>query len=205
MSFHYRRLFTRSVWLQLHIYLALIFGLLFALIGLSGSLSVYREEIDTLFNPELFIEHPQTQVLPLDKILAQVRKAHPNRHGAWTLEMPRTKNDVITVWFEKPHESVDKLYAPLMVAVNPYTGHVITSRLWGQTFTTWLLDLHTHLQMEASGRNLMAVLALLLFISTTSGLYLWWPGLSGLSKAFQIRHKNGLMRLLMDTHRLQPH
>lgn len=202
MAFHYRRLFSRSAWLQLHIYLALTFGILFALTGLTGSLSVYREEIDTFFNPELFIEQPQTQTLPLDKILAQVRKAHPNRHGSWTLEMPHSKNGVITAWFEKPHESVDKRYAPLMVAVNPYTGHVINSRFWGQTLTTWLLDLHTHLQMEVNGRNVMATLAILLLISTVSGLYLWWPSLTGLSKAFQIRHKNGLMLMLMDSHRL---
>lgn len=201
MSFPYRSLFTRAVWVQVHLYLALIFGLLFALMGLTGSLSVYREEIDTLFNPALIIEQPQGQPLPLDKVLAQVRKAHPNRHGAWTLEMPRTDSGVITAWFEKPRESVDKFYAPLMVAVNPYTGEVITSRFWGQTLTTWLLDLHTHLQLEASGRNIVATLAILLLISVASGLYLWWPGLPRLLQAFKIRQDAGLMRLLMDLHR----
>lgn len=202
MPFPYRRLFTRSVWLQVHLYLALIFGLLFALIGLTGSLCVYREEIDTLLNPELSIEHPQDQPLPLDTILTQVRKAHPNRHDAWTLEMPRSENGVITAWFEKPRESVDKFYAPLMVAVDPYTGKIIDSRFWGATLTTWLLDLHTHLQLGASGRKLLAGLALLLALSVASGVYLWWPGLARLTQAFKVRHDAGLVRLLMDLHRL---
>ena len=202
MAIDYRRLFTRTIWLQIHLYLALIFGFLFALMSLTGSLSIYREEIDTLFNPELIIENPQGQSLPLDKILAEIRKAHPNRHGAWTLEMPRSENGVITAWFEKPKESVDKFYAPLMVAVNPYTGEVINSRFWGETLTTWLLDLHTQLLMEASGRDSVAILAVLLSISVASGLYLWWPGLAQLPRAFQIRYVGSLMRLLMDLHRL---
>ena len=202
MAFHPRFLLTRALWLHIHLYLALILGLFFALMGLTGSLSVYREEIDTLLNPELIIEQPHGQALPLDKILAQVREAHPNRHGSWTLEMPRTENGVITAWFENPKESFGKLYAPLMVSINPYTGHVINSRFWGETLTTWLLDLHSHLQLETSGRKLVAALAILLSISVASGLYLWWPGLNKLPEAFQIRHKNGLMRLIMDTHRL---
>jgi len=202
MAFPPRFLITRALWLQIHLYLALIFGLFFALMGLTGSLSVYYDEIDAFLNPQLVIEPPQGQALPLDKIFAQVRKAHPNRHGAWTLEMPRTENSVITAWFDNPKESYGKLYAPLMVSINPYTGHVIDSRFWGRTFSTWLLDLHTHLQLESSGGKLVAVLAVLLSISVASGLFLWWPGLSKLPSAFKIRHKNGLMRLLMDIHRL---
>ena len=197
-----RRWLTRSVWLSCHLYLALIFGLLFSLLGLTGSLSVYRAEIDAFLNPKLVIESTQGQPLPLDKILTRIKQAHPNRHGAWTLEMPRDEHDVITAWFEKPHESVDKFYAPLMVAVNPYTGEIISNRFWGQTLTTWLLDLHTHLQMEASGRTIVASLAVLLTLSVASGLYLWWPGMAKLSQAFKIRHNTGLMRLLMDLHRL---
>ncbi|MCQ8105552.1 PepSY domain-containing protein [Methylomonas sp. SURF-2] len=202
MPSRFRFSLSRAIWLKCHLYLALSFGLFFALMGLTGSLSVYREEIDLLLNPALAVEQTEAQALSLDKILAQVRKHHPNRHGAWTLEMPRTPRGTITAWFEKPAESVDAYYAPLMVAVNPYTGEVINSRFWGKTLTTWLLDLHTQLRAEAFGRNAVAALAVLLMLSVSSGLYLWWPGFSRLSKAFALRHNAGLMRLLQDMHRL---
>lgn len=202
MFIHLRRWFNRAVWLKCHLYLALVFGLFFGLMGLTGSLSVYREAIDELFNPSLIIEVPKTQALPLDSILVQVRQHHPNRHGAWTLEMPSTANGAIIAWFEKPHESVDEFYAPLMVAINPYTAEIINNRFWGQTLTTWLLDLHTHLQLQATGRDIVAVLAVLLSLSVVSGLYLWWPGLNRISSAFKVRHDAGLMRFLMDSHRL---
>lgn len=202
MPFQFSRYFNRAIWLKCHLYLALVFGLLFSLIGLTGSLSVYREEIDSLLNPELMIQAQPDQALSLDKILAQVRKVHPNRHGAWTLEMPRTPDAPITVWFDNPKESVDSFYAPLMVAVNPYTGEVINSRFWGSTLTTWLLDCHTHLQLGADGRNIVAGLAVLLSLSVLSGLYLWWPGFSRLLQAFKVRQNQGLIRFLMDFHRL---
>lgn len=197
-----RLLLARTLWLKLHLYIALIFGLLFSLIGLTGSLSVYSEEIDALFNPALNIRPSSEQMLPLDQILAKVKKAHPNRHGAWTLEMPGRANGTITAWFENPPETYGEFYAPLMVAVNPYNGKIINSRFWGQTFSTWLLDLHSHLQLGTTGREVLAVLAILLMFSVGSGLYLWWPGLAGIKTAFRLRYQAGLMRLLADSHRL---
>jgi uncharacterized iron-regulated membrane protein len=202
MQFNLDRRFFRAVWLNCHLYLALLFGLFFSILGLTGSLSVYREEIDLLLNPGLNIEGEHGKPLPLDKILAQLKKAHPNRHGAWTLEMPRTANAAMTAWFDKPKESVDQFYAPLMVSVDPYSGKVLGSRFWGSTLGSWLVDLHSHLLLGAKGRNYVATLGALMAISVISGLYLWWPGLANLRQGFRLRHKEGLMRLLIDSHKL---
>lgn len=202
MQFAFNRLKNRALWIKIHIYSALVLGLIFAMTGLTGSLSVYRDEIDELLNPDLVIPAQNTPLVSPDKMLAAVRKAHPHRNGVWTLEMPRSAHGAVTFWFDKPQEAVDKLYAPLMVAVNPYTGEVISSRFWGQTFTTWMLDLHTQLQMEAFGRKAMAVIAVFLFMSVLSGLYLWWPGWGLLTSAFTVRSDSGLLRWLFDQHRL---
>jgi uncharacterized iron-regulated membrane protein len=192
----------RAVWLKLHLLLALGAGFLFALLGLTGSLSIYREDIDELLNPRLVIDHPEGEYQSLDKIVAAVSAAHPNRHGAWTLEMPRSPQGMITVWFDKPRETYFEWYAPLMVSVNPYTAEVIASRFWGDTFTTWLLDLHSHLLLGLSGRNAVGALGLLLIFSTCSGLYLWWPGVKGLRKALTIRRQSGMLRFATDMHRM---
>lgn len=202
MAFDYRRYLTRALWLKCHIYLALIFGFFFALLGLTGALSVYREDIDLLLNPGLRVEANQTTPLSLDIILDKVRKAHPDRHGAWTLELPHQAGGTITAWFDNPKESVDEFYAPLMVAVNPYSGRVIQSRFWGSSLSSWLADLHSHLLLGADGRQIVAGLAVLLGVSVASGLYLWWPGLAGLPQAFKLRSNGGLFRWLMDIHRL---
>lgn len=192
----------RAVWLKLHLALALSVGLLFALLGLTGSLGVYREDIDALFNPRLTVDAPQGNYQSLDKILAAVRKAHPGRHGAWTLEMPRSPRDMVTAWFDKPQETYFDWYAPLMVSVNPYTAEVVASRFWGRTLGTWLLDLHSHLLLGLFGRQTVGILGLLLMLSVASGLYLWWPGLKGLRRVFTVNRHAGLRRWMIDLHRL---
>jgi uncharacterized iron-regulated membrane protein len=193
---------SRRLWLNFHLILALTAGLIFALLGLTGSISIYREELDEWLNPELVIAYPQTEYQSLDKIMAAARAAHPDRHGEWTLEMPGSPHGMMTAWFEKPRETYFERYAPLMVSVNPYTAEVVASRFWGQTFTTWLSDLHTQLLMGDRGWNIVGWCGLLLPFSVVSGLYLWWPGVRRLPSALKIRCQSGLMYLLLDLHRM---
>ncbi|MDD2723111.1 MAG: PepSY-associated TM helix domain-containing protein [Methylovulum sp.] len=193
--------FTRALWLKVHLYIALWGGFFFALIGLTGSLNVYRAELDTLLNPKLVIENPQGQYQSLDKIVAAVKAAHPDRHGSWTLEMPQSPNEMLTAWFEKPQETYFDYYAPLMVSVNPYTAEVVDSRFWGSTAMTWLLDVHTQLKLDQFGWQAVGVLGGLMMLSICTGLYLWWPAAGGFRQAFALRVNQGMMRLLMDLHR----
>ena len=201
MQLSTQRLLTRATWLKVHLYLALSVGFFFALMGLSGSISIYREELDGLLNPQLIIETPQGKYQSLDKIIESVRAAQPNRYGSWTLEMPRSPQGMITAWYDKPTETFFELYAPLMVSVNPYSGEVVTSRFWGTTATTWLLDLHTQFRLDRFGWNAVGMLGILLLISCSTGLYLWWPGLRKISQAFKVRHKAGMMLFALDLHR----
>jgi uncharacterized iron-regulated membrane protein len=163
---------------------------------------VYREELDELLNPRLVIDQPKGEYLAMDKIMAAVRLAHLSRHDEWVLEMPRTAHSMVTLWYEKPHETFGELYAPLMVSVNPYTAEVVASRFWGQTFTTWIEDLHSQLQLGLFGAKTVGVMGLALIASIVSGLYLWWPGFAGLRRVLTLRHRQGLSLLAHDLHGL---
>jgi uncharacterized iron-regulated membrane protein len=200
MPFPYARLLSRKLWLTVHVYLALWLGVLFALLGVTGSVSIIRDDIDELLNPRLVVEASANGYQSLDKIMAAVRAAHPSRHEEWVLEMPRSPRSALTAWYEKPHETFGEFYAPLMVSVNPYTAEVITSRFWGHTFATAIEDLHTQLQLGLFGTKLVAWLGFGMALSVVSGVYLWWPGLGGLRTAFRLRHQQGWICLLHDAH-----
>ncbi len=192
---------NRSLWLKIHLWIALSFGFLLALLGLTGSVCVYQTELDHLLNPHLTITKSQAAYQSFDKIMAALQVAHPQRSGSWTLELPRTENDVITAWFDKPRETFFEAYAPLMVAINPYTAEIISSRLWGRTLATWLLKLHSELLLDGSGSTFVGILGIFMCISLGSGVYLWWPGLGKIKQAFQLRTNQGVMRLCQDAHR----
>ncbi|MGR8935807.1 MAG: PepSY-associated TM helix domain-containing protein [Gammaproteobacteria bacterium] len=192
----------RPLWLKIHAYLALIFGFWIALLGLAGSFCIYGDDLDRLVNPQLSVARPGNAYQPLERILAAVRAAHPQRHGSWTLELPRSPDDTLTAWYERPGETSGKFYAPLMVSVNPYTAEVVASRFWGDTAATWLSDLHTQLLLGQFGWYAVGCLGLTLLVSLLSGLYLWWPGFGGLLRSFSLRHTAGAGLLAMDIHRL---
>ncbi|MEQ1638060.1 MAG: PepSY domain-containing protein [Methylococcales bacterium] len=197
-----KRLFLRTAWLKIHLYLALSVGFLFALMGLTGSFCVYRDAVDTFLNPELVVAKTDGKVQSLDRIIAAVKAANPNRHGSWTLEMPSSADGVITAWYDKPQETFFDFHAPLMVSIDPYTAEVVASRFWGKTLMTWLLDLHTQLRLDGFGWNSVGVLGLLLLVSLSSGLYLWWPGGGGILSTFNMRVNAGQRMLVFDMHRL---
>ncbi len=193
---------ARQLWLTVHLYLALILGFFFAVLGLTGSLSVVSEGLDDLLNPRLSVEPASGKKRSLDDLMAAVRRQHPDYRGPWTLELPRSPDEPLTAWFEKPLETRGQAYAPLMVSVNPYTGVVLASRFWGETARTWLLDLHSQLQLGRFGAQLVGLLGLALMVSVLSGLYLWWPGVAGLRSVLSLRHTAGLKRFMFDLHRL---
>lgn len=193
---------TRENWLLYHRALALGVGFLFAVLGLTGGLSVYREELDEWLNPSLVVDEPGKEYASLDRIVEAVRKAHPRRDGPWTLELPTSPRGMITAWYDEPYETIGEFYAPLMVSVNPYTTEVVASRFWGDTAGTRLLNLHARLGLDRWGWNAVGVLGVLLMISAGSGLYLWWPGAGKLLRAFAVRRDAGVARFTYDLHRL---
>lgn len=166
----------RRYWVNLHLLLAWFVGLIFVFQGLTGCVSLYRDEIDRFIHPELIITPPSSAPLNLDQVLALIQQAEPERYGVWTLELPSNNSTPLIAWFDKPRETIGEFYAPLMLAINPYTGDVLAKRFWGQTEVTWLLDLHSHWLQGQVGRDYLALTAIALAISVMSGIVLWWPG-----------------------------
>lgn len=195
-------LLHRHLWLKAHRYLGLLLGPCLVVIGLSGSVGLYGDALDTWLNPELAIANPQGKSLSLDRIMAAVRAIHPQRHGSWTLELPRSADGMLTAWYENPEETRGRLYAPLMVSVNPYTAEIVASRFWGETAVSRLSDLHTQLRLGRTGWNWVGGLGFALMVSLVSGLWLWWPGRAELRKAFIPRADQGAGRFALDWHRL---
>ena len=203
MASRTQKLTPCRLWLNIHVYVGLAAGFFFALLGLTGSLSMYRQALDEVLNPQLVIENPQDKPQNLDKIFANIRLAHPSRHGEWELEMPKSQDEMITAWYDNPHETFGEYYAPLMVSVNPYTAEVVASRFWGHTFSTWMYNLHTQLLMGAFGARTVGIIGLGLIASCLSGLYLWWPrNLASLRSLLGIQHRQGISRFAYDLHKL---
>jgi uncharacterized iron-regulated membrane protein len=186
----------RKLWLKVHLYLGLIVGVLFVLQGLTGSINVFYRELDEIIYPELKISNPGQQFRSWEELLSIVKEAYPGREGAWILRLPRYPTAMLNAWNTDP-ESKQRL----MVYVNPYTGEIVSSRNFGETFGTWFYILHSNLLLGRTGHFIILASGILFIISLGSGLYLWWPKGKKIKQAFSIKLNAGFARLIFDIHR----
>lgn len=194
----------RRIVLTLHLSLGILVGGLLALTALTGSLLVFYVDIDRLLTPELAIPAGQLdgrmEPVPLDRVVQALREAHPQRTGGWRLELPHGPDHPIMARYMKPEETAAKSFAPLMVAVNPYSGEVLSSRFWGRTAMTWIYDLHYLLLAGDTGRMVLALGGIASLLILASGVYLWWPAAGKWGRALLPRLRSGFVRQVFDIH-----
>lgn len=197
------RLKWRPFWLNLHLYLGLSAGLIFTIVGLTGSLLVFYVEIDEFINPLLHISEVQTtHPKPYEDILQALRTKHSERDKAWRLEIPRHPQAMMMARYYKPAETEHLHFAPLFAWVNPYTAEVVSSRFWGQTVMTWLYDLHYTLLLDLTGKTIMACIGGVLLISLGTGVYLWWPSAEKVKSALVFKRYASSARFNYDLHKI---
>ncbi|WP_376966614.1 PepSY-associated TM helix domain-containing protein [Azospirillum sp. A26] len=195
---------VRRFLLTMHLTLGLAVGALLALTALTGSLLVFYVDIDRMLTPELVLsawqKTGQNASVPLDRVVQALREAHPARGGGWRLELPDGPDHPIMARYMKPEETAGKSFAPLMVAVNPYSGEVLSSRFWGRTAMTWVYDLHYLLLAGESGQLVLALGGIGSLLILASGVYLWWPAAGKWGRALQPRLRSGFVRQVFDIH-----
>lgn len=187
----------RKHWLKVHRWLGLTAGLLFVLLGLTGSLLVFDHAIDEWLNPELLLTQGAGQRCSLREVVARAEEAYPgNPSRAAAISSPRVRNGVWTAWFQSGTEEVPKWTA---VYVDPYSGEVTGQRVWGEDLMSFIYKLHYTLLGGNLGKKIVGIAGLVLMVSICSGVYLWWPlWKSGWRAGFAIRRGK---RLNYDLHK----
>ncbi|HEU4628129.1 MAG TPA: PepSY-associated TM helix domain-containing protein [Gemmatimonadaceae bacterium] len=183
---------VRRVSVLLHRWVGLVLGLLLAVLGLSGSALVFRQEIDRALDPELQRVEVRETRQPLAAVVAAARAAHPEG-TPWRVRMPRRADGPVEVWMgAKPD---------LFVYVDPYTARVLGARRPTEFLTGWLFELHAHLLAGKTGELVGGIGALALVALSLSGMVAWWPGRGKLKPALTVARGRGGRRLAFDTHR----
>jgi sulfite reductase (NADPH) flavoprotein alpha-component len=164
----------RQFWFQLHWFFGITAGTVLIVIGLSGAVLSFREEIIDAINPHgrhVPVQASEgTRVLSPPQLLAAVRQAWPERQVG-TLAL-----------FAEPGAAARVIFAPPKgqrrgeaVYLDPYTGAALPP-LEGAEFFEWVESLHRWLLLPREpGRVAAGVLAIGLLLLSLSGLYLRWP------------------------------
>src|SRR5213595_3381621 len=122
----------RVVIVKIHLYIGLTLGLLFVMLGLTGTTIAWRDELDALLNPELLTASadvplavaPATVQAVTDKLQADPRYGRPG-----LLMLPSTPHEVFVAWYQLKGPAAGR---SRQVMVDPVTLAVKGERVWGE-------------------------------------------------------------------------
>ncbi|MGO4277735.1 MULTISPECIES: PepSY domain-containing protein [Cupriavidus] len=201
----------RTVFLKLHLYIGLTFGLLFVLMGLTGTMIAWREELDTWLNPDLLVASSSARI-PVGaatvetvtaKLMADPQYGKPN-----LLMLPTHEHGVFTAYYplKGPEAGLGR---SRQVMIDPITLTVKGERFWGipglsrQQLMPTLFHLHRYLLSGETGKTITGVGGMMLLILVLVGIVLWLPKLTarGLKQSVRIAHGGSWSRFTYTLHR----
>ncbi|MGY4492410.1 PepSY domain-containing protein [Pseudomonas sp. TE3610] len=154
---------------QVHWFFGITAGLILALMGVTGALVSFQDEILQTLNPtSLKVQVQDSGVLPPSQLVPRLEAAKGKSISALWVE-----NDTglaSRVFFTPPPgERRGELRY-----FNAYTGELL-GRVRGEGFFGFTLQLHRFLAMGEFGKNITGACTLILVFFCLSGLYLRWP------------------------------
>ncbi|NJP08375.1 MAG: PepSY domain-containing protein [Leptolyngbyaceae cyanobacterium RU_5_1] len=186
----------------LHRYLGLVVGVIFAIVGLTGSALVFQHELD---QAAIALQYgaivPKEHRLSPEAVLDQVndRYAHQEPIAIAAIEIARSS----TVPDKVKIKSVNG--EPVEVLVNPYTGDVIGER-HESTLFKGIHQLHDHLLIGKIGnvelgKMIVGSAAFLFLVINFTGVVLW-DGWRKLDQGFKIKWHAKPLRVNYDIHKV---
>jgi sulfite reductase (NADPH) flavoprotein alpha-component len=164
---------TKSAFLQAHSIIGLAISLVLGLIGLTGAMLSFEDEIVAALNRDVTKVDPRpAPVLGPDELVARVQ-AVPGAGKVGLIVFSSEPATAVRMRFARS-ESGERS----SVYVDPYDGRVV-SAMQGESFFATLRNLHRFLLLPGKGngygRLITGVAVLGLFVLLISGILLRWP------------------------------
>jgi uncharacterized iron-regulated membrane protein len=186
---HQRRWFGK--W---HLYIGILAGTILAITGITGSILVFRDEIDAKLNPALFSVEAGQKKIPVGDIIPVVQQKYPGLAFNFIDCEDTSANATYQLYDFKNEEQI---------FINPYTGEKVGKRMYESSFISIVTQLHTSLFIPVVGRYIIGLAALCMLILIISGIRLWLPKtVKQLKAALTINFKAGIKRQNYDWHKI---
>jgi uncharacterized iron-regulated membrane protein len=193
-----QRVWLRRLNFQIHLWIGLILTLYLIVISVTGSILVFREELEGLagLNPWRGIQASGPYADPV-QVIANVRTAFPEAQMI-SLSAP-TKSRPVYIAVLQSRGGAGS------IALHPITGQVL-GRLPRRLPPHWawlgvVRNLHETLLSGVTGRQVNGVLAGFLLLVNLTGVIIWWPGLRVWTRALTVDFARTWRRVNFDLHR----
>ena len=187
---------TRNIWVVTHRWTGIILGLVVVLIGVTGSLLVFEDDLDILLNPELYRVEAgaEGERLPYDALMKAAAAAGPqNLTPGYFSRIDDNPNRPVVVTLQGRGTN------EVQVFVNPYTAEVVGTR-GGFSSLALIRRLHGDLALGDLGEDLIGVLSIAISLMCLMGLVLWWPSRGAWIRSLKINFRAQPRLMLRDLH-----
>ena len=184
-----------------HLWLGLGLGLLFAVLGLTGSALVFYTGIDAALHPAIRAgqgDPPPGLTAPVwDRALAIGRARWHDPGGKWTFEMTGEGGAIPARYYPAPGHHGDRE----MVWFSADGTRVMRAEPWGGYLMSWLYRLHMQLLAGEFGSQVVGWSGVAMLVLLVSGVLAWWPR-GRWRKALAFKRDAAPIRRLRDLHKL---
>ncbi|KZN60534.1 hypothetical protein N474_05675 [Pseudoalteromonas luteoviolacea CPMOR-2] len=162
-----------------HAWIGLIISFVLFIVFIAGSISLFRENIETWEKVSLIGEHsPHTSQVSYDTVLAILdEKYEIDTHHIFYLYQPTERNPFLQVYFaielDEPHPITGEDHQDMYLLLNPVNGDIIADANEFQ-FANFVYHLHYDLGAGRIGLYFVGIITLFFFVALISGVVIHW-------------------------------
>ena len=190
---HPRRLWVRGALFQMHLWAGILLSLYVIVIGLSGSLLVFQDEIRLISLRHVPLNRAgirSSEIATIDTV-TQIAHERSPRSQLTFVSYPQMGSPWWSLYLEDGHQRRTLAYA------DAATGEPLQqSRL----FIDWVLDLHVYLLAGQTGFVINCVMGIGFMLLAITVAVIWWPGVRLWKRGFVVSMRRGWKRINCDAH-----
>lgn len=160
--------------MKVHRWSGLLGALVFVVVGLSGAVLVFHEDLDAALFPELFDVSPGAGEPSFQRAVETAQRAFPDARLRGVVVPPPDEARTLKVQF------IPRTGGPTLIAlVDPFTGELRGTRIWGRETrfledpVSWIYQLHYQLTAGRIGQVVTVVASMLLMLSVLTGAFVY--------------------------------
>lgn len=192
----------RRLWLDAHLWIGLGLLVVFAPLGVTGSILVWHDPLDRALHAQRYATTGPAASRKIEDYAAAAQAAFAGRARLTQIRLPQTRGDpVVAMGRMAGAPGPGGRPRTLNAWIDPSTARVLDTAEVAKGFTMVTHRLHGSLLIPDIGRKVVGWLGWAMLASSATGLWLWWPrrggflnGLRwrrGASDLFNLHHQMG--------------
>lgn len=184
----------KKTFFQIHWFLGISAGLILSLMGVTGAIYSYEQQILKAINQDSYIVEIQNkEKLSPAQIFQQFSQENPtSKINSITVAKDPEASSTVNIAKEGARRGVN-------VMINPYTAEVLPE-IKGQKFFQFIQQLHRNLTVGPIGKQITGACTLILIFFVLSGIYLRWPKKHSIKQWFAVKPKLKGRNFIWDLH-----